>query len=282
LGNNRDIMRIINKPKRYISKDTVEEAEKHGGDLLKEIMNQSNLNRLQLNRVFELKNDLKRLEVMKPQNAVKYIRNVIGYDEYLKEYAASKGISIKGLIETLEEIESSASSFRSIVLFMQHVEEVDEKLKEKEHVSFGRNNVKLLTMHKAKGLEFDTVFVCGSIEGLTPYIRDDTREEDFEEERRLFYVAMTRAKRELYITIPKHRYGKIVKPSRFVEEFRRNIDYCSQVRAGQRVYHKIYYTGVIQEVIGNMEGARIKVDFGGSVKELNLATCLKNEIIRLM
>lgn len=282
LGNNRDIMRIINKPKRYISKDTVEEAEKHGGDFLKGIMNQSNLNRLQLNRVFELKNDLKRLAVMNPQNAVRFVRNVIGYDEYLKEYAASKGISIKGLIETIEEIESSAAGFKSIVLYMQHVEEVDEKLREKEHISFGGHNVKLLTMHKAKGLEFDTVFICGSIEGLAPYIRDDARGEDFEEERRLFYVAMTRAKRELYITIPKRRYGKAVKPSRFVAEFQKNIDYCSQVQVGQKVYHKIYYTGVIKEVIENMEGARIKVDFGGSVKELNLATCLKNEIIRLM
>lgn len=282
LGNSSDIIRIINRPKRYISKDTMEKAGKNGGDVLQWIINQSSLNRLQVNRIYELKNDLKRLRVMDPQNAVRYIRNVIGYDEYLKEYAASKGISAKGLIETIEEIESSTTGVRSIMLYMQHVEEVSEKLGGKNQTNFGRNNVKLLTMHKAKGLEFDTVFICGSVEGLVPYIKDDLLPEDFEEERRLFYVAMTRAKRELYITIPKHRYGKVVMPSRFVEEFQKCIDYSSQVHVGQKVYHKIYYNGVIKEVIGSMEGVRVRIDFGGSIKELNLKTCLKNDIMRLM
>ncbi|HYF83518.1 MAG TPA: ATP-dependent helicase [Clostridia bacterium] len=283
LGSSRDTMRIINRPKRYISKDTMEKAEKLGGDFIQSITNHSNLNNLQINGMQEFKNDLKRLGVMEPQNAVRYIRNVIGYDEYLKEYAASKGISTKGLMETIEEIQSSASSFKSIVLYMQHVDEVSEKLGEKDYANFGRNNVKLLTMHKAKGLEFDTVFICGSIEGLAPYIKNDSEADtDFEEERRLYYVAMTRAKRELCITIPKHRYGKAVKPSRFVEEFQKSIDYSSQVHIGQKIYHKIYYSGVVREIIDSKEGARIKVDFEGSMKELNLKACLKNEIVRLL
>jgi len=282
LGSNRDIMRIINRPKRYISKDTMAKAERSGDDFLQGIMNQGSLNRLQVNGIHEFENDLKRLGAMNPQNAVRYIRNVIGYDEYLKEYAASKGISTKGLMETVEEVESSVTGFESIMLYVQHVEEVSEKLGEKDYANFGNNNVKLLTMHKAKGLEFDSVFICGSIEGLAPYIKDDSAGEDFEEERRLFYVAMTRAKKELYITIPKHRYGKAAKPSRFVEEFQKGIDYGSQVHIGQKVYHKIYYNGVIREVVDSREGARIKVDFDGSIKELNLKACLQNEIIRLL
>lgn len=281
-GSDRDIMRIINKPKRYISKDVLAKAEKLGGDILESIINQSSLNRLQVNGLQEFRNDLKRLGVMNPQNAVRYIRNVIGYDEYLKEYAASKGISTKGLMETIEEIESSASRFESILTYMQHVEEVSEKLGEKDYDNFGRNNVKMLTMHKAKGLEFDTVFICGSIEGLAPYIKDDSVGEDVEEERRLYYVAMTRAKRELYITIPKKRYGKVVKPSRFVEEFQKNIDYSIQVHIGQKVYHKIYFSGIIKEVIENGGGSRIRVDFDGAIKELNLKTCLGNDIIKLL
>jgi DNA helicase-2/ATP-dependent DNA helicase PcrA len=93
---------------------------------------------------------------------------------------------------------------------------------------------------------------------------------------------MTRAKRELYITIPKRRYGKVVKPSRFVEEFQKNIDYSIQVHVGQKVYHKIYFSGVIKEVIESGGGSRIKVDFDGAVKELNLKTCLGNDIIKLL
>lgn len=283
LGDIRDYIRIMNRPKRYISKDTMEKAEVYGGDFLRGVINQGNLNRLQINGVMELTNDLKRLGNMNLMNAVRYIRNVIGYDEYLNEYAVSKGISKKGLSEIVEEIESSAGGYRSIVQYMRHVEEVTEKLRQKEYDHFGHNNVKLMTMHKAKGLEFETVFICGTVEGLTPYIKDDSASNtDLEEERRLFYVAMTRAKKELYITIPKNRYGKAVKPSRFVEEFQKLIDYSSQVYAGQRVYHKIYYEGVVKEVIGNREGTRIKVDFEGSTKVLNLKTCLTNEIIRLI
>ncbi len=282
LGSSRDIMRIINRPKRYISKDTMAKAEKAGGDFLQSIMNQSNLNRMQINSLMELRTDLKRLGVMDPHNAVKYIRNVIGYDEYIKEYAAAKGISVKGLMETVAEIESSTATCSSILLYMQHVEEVVEKLAEKQFTGLRGNNVKLLTMHKAKGLEFDTVFICGSVEGLAPYMRDGSNNEDFEEERRLFYVAMTRAKSELYISIPKRRYGKAVKASRFVEELRRGIDYGSQVHEGRRVYHKIYYNGIIKGVIDSKEGTRIRVDFDGCIKELNLKTCFDNDIIRLL
>lgn len=283
LGDIKDYIRIMNRPKRYISKETMEKAEGSGGDFLRGVINQGNLNRLQISGVSELKNDLKRLGGMNLMNAVRYIRTVVGYDEYLNEYAASKGISKKGLSEIIEEIESSTGGFRSIVQYMQHVEEVAGKMRQKEYDYSGHNNVKLMTMHKAKGLEFETVFICGTVEGLTPYIKDDSASNiDLEEERRLFYVAMTRAKRELYITIPKHRYGKTVRPSRFVEEFQKSIDYGSQVYAGQRVYHKIFYEGIVKEVIGNREGTRIRVDFGGSIKELNLKTCLINEIIRLI
>lgn len=283
LGDTRDFIRIMNKPKRYISRDMMEKAENCGGDFIQGIIGQGSLNRLQINGVFGLKNDLKRLGGMNPLNAVRYIRNVMGYDEYLKEYAASKGISTKGLSEIIEEIESSAGGFKSILNYMQHTEDVVEKLGQKEYTNSGHNNVKLLTMHKAKGLEFETIFICGTVEGLTPYIKDDSAlRTDPEEERRLFYVAMTRAKRELYIAVPKRRYGKAVRPSRFIEEFQKSIDYSSQVHAGQKVYHKIYYEGVVKEVIGKKGGTRIRVDFGGSIKELNLETCLNNEIIRLM
>ncbi len=280
-GSTRDIMRIINKPKRYISKDVMAKAEKMGGDFIDCIIMQGSLNRLQVNALQEFRNDLKRLGEMKPGNAVKYIRGVTGYDEYLKEYAASKGISTKGLLETIEEIESSASGYDSIPAYMQHVEEVSEKLGEKDYDNFGKNNVKLLTMHKAKGLEFETVFICGSVEGLSPYAKEDSAT-DYEEERRLYYVAMTRAKRELYITVPKRRYGKAVKPSRFVEEFRNGIDYSKQVHRGQKVYHKIYFSGVVDEVLESTGGTRIRVDFDGTVRELNLKACLGNDIIKLL
>ncbi len=82
--------------------------------------------------------------------------------------------------------------------------------------------VTLMTMHSAKGLEFPTVFLCGCEEGLFPSFRSMENEEEIEEERRICYVAMTRAKRELHITCAKRRmlYGQTsyAKPSRFIAE----------------------------------------------------------------
>ncbi len=88
--------------------------------------------------------------------------------------------------------------------------------------------VRLMTFHAAKGLEFPVVFIAGAEEGISPLDREDT---DIEEERRLFYVAMTRAKEELQIISSKKRkfYGKEkeMSPSRFLNEF--DPEYSQQV-----------------------------------------------------
>lgn len=279
----RELIRIMNKPKRYISREALDRANRIEGSYLDNLITYCGLNRLQVNSVSELRNDIARLSGMNPHNAVKYIRNVIGYDEYLKEYAGTKRINAKGLFETIEEIESSTKGIGSVEQYLRHIDEVCEKAGEKALNNFNGDQVKLLTMHRAKGLEFDTVFICGSVEGLTPYIKNDSVEAtDFEEERRLFYVAMTRAKKELYIISPRKRYGKQTKPSRFISEIYNNTDYNNQVSVEQKIYHKIYLIGTIKEIVGTGEETRIKVDFGGCIKELKLKTCIQNEIIRLM
>ena len=79
------------------------------------------------------------------------------------------------------------------------------------------DSVSLSTMHSSKGLEYLIVFIIDANEGVTPH-RRTVFEEDMEEERRLFYVAMTRAKELLYIFSVKKLYGKKAERSRFVEE----------------------------------------------------------------
>ena len=89
----------------------------------------------------------------------------------------------------------------------------------KEQVKNAQSNegVALLTMHGAKGLEFETVYVIAANEGNIPYKKAQI-DDEIEEERRLFYVAMTRAKKQLTISYAKEKNGKAVKPSRFVNE----------------------------------------------------------------
>ena len=121
------------------------------------------------------------------------------------------------LREVLDEIQERAKSFKSIEEWFEHVENYKEFLKQQKKQSESSEGVSLLTMHGSKGLEFDTVYIMSANEGCIPYKKAGI-EEEIEEERRLFYVAMTRAKQTLVISYVKEKNGKTVEPSRFVNE----------------------------------------------------------------
>ena len=164
---------------------------------------------------------MKMLKKQAPYAAIQYIRKGIGYDEFLREYAAGKGISEEELLTVLEEIQQSSREYQTVEEWFAHVENYKEML-EKQKAKGGReaadrDGVTLMTMHGAKGLEYEVVFVIEGNEGITPYKKAKTKEA-LEEERRLFYVAMTRAKSKLIISYVKEKNGKDVSPSRFVEE----------------------------------------------------------------
>ena len=99
--------------------------------------------------------------------------------------------------------------------WLAHVEE--RKKSGTSRQSAPGTGVSLLTMHGAKGLEFDTVFIIRANEGVVPY-KKAKLEEEVEEERRLFYVAMTRAKKRLFVSYVREKNGKDASPSRFVGE----------------------------------------------------------------
>lgn len=123
----------------------------------------------------------------------------------------------KSFFETLDEIQERAKGMAGIEDWFLHVEEHKRMLKSRGRETDTGQGVSLLTMHGAKGLEFDTVFILGANEGVTPY-KKAVFEDHTEEERRLFYVAMTRAERKLTISYVKEKNGKEMSPSRFVGE----------------------------------------------------------------
>lgn len=280
----KDFIRILNKPKRFISREAMEKAEELGGDFINNLICYCGLNNLQVNALYELQNHIKRIGGFKACEAVRFIRSVVGYDSYLSEYAAQKGINIKGLLEVLEEIEGSSEGFDNIFDYMQHVAEVESKLFKQRGNSKREDRVELLTMHRAKGLEFEVVLIAGAVEGLTPYFKEEQElAEALEEERRLFYVAMTRAKNELYISVPRYRYKKRTKASRFIEELSKtHIDYKKQLEKGKSVYHKIYELGVVEDIKEGPDGTRAVINFSGKVKELNLNHCFQKDLIKIV
>ena len=155
---------------------------------------------------------------MAPYAAIQYIRKHIGYDDFLREYAYARKIKIEDFMEVIKEIEERAKEFKTIEEWFSHIESYTEEIKrQKEYAKDNPNAVLLMTMHGAKGLEFDTVFIIGANEGIVPYKKAETKEE-IEEERRMFYVAMTRAKKRLVISYTKEKNGKKIDVSRFVNE----------------------------------------------------------------
>jgi DNA helicase-2/ATP-dependent DNA helicase PcrA len=123
------------------------------------------------------------------------------------------------LFDILDELQESARSFSTFDQWFFHMEEYREELK-RQSLGNSENHidsVQIVTMHSAKGLEFEVVFIPDANEGITPH-KKAVLEADIEEERRLFYVAMTRAINRLYILCSKERYNKTLARSRFLDE----------------------------------------------------------------
>lgn len=283
LGREKELIRVLNKPKRYISRDSIATASKHDGNLIGNLITYCSLNNRQVNVLVDLQQSIKRMSNMKAKEAFKYIRGYIGYEEYLRDYASTKGINAKGLIEALEEAEDAVQHFDDIRDFLTHVEEVEEKTKEARYKSSKEDSVRLLTMHKAKGLEFDTVFISGAVKGLCPYEGNEAlKPSELEEERRLFYVAATRAKNTLNICVPKERYGRQTEPSRFIEEILDvNMMENYNVHIGQKVFHKIFMDGTITNIISIKDTTKLVIDFYGVSKQLDMKVCLQNNLLTI-
>ena len=206
-------LQIANRPNRFFSRESMK-----GGKVTYESLRAYYKDKSwMLDRIDQLEWDMKMIKDKTPYAAIQYIRKRMGYDEFLKEYAEYRRISPEDLFGVLEEIWQNSKGYGTIKDWFIHVERYGEILKEQNRRQGETEGVNLMTMHAAKGLEFDTVFVIEANEGSSPY-KKATADEEIEEERRLFYVAMTRAKRKLIISYTKEKNGKDMTPSRFVSE----------------------------------------------------------------
>ena len=210
----QDFLQVMNRPKRYIGRDSLSGNTVSFEEIRKFYCDREWM----MDRVDQFEWDVKMLKKMAPYAAIQYIRKRIGYDDFLKDYALTHNVNKADLFDVRSEIEEAAKPYASIEDWFVHVQEYTEMLRLKERQrSLKQEGVRLMTIHAAKGLEFDAVFLIEANEGRIPYKKAKT-EKETEEERRLFYVAMTRAKDLLKICYVKTKNGKEVSPSRFVEE----------------------------------------------------------------
>ncbi len=206
-----DFLRIINKPLRYISRSYITQpadinALKRGYEGNEQMSKQ----------VEKLVSDISMIRSMSPFAAVNYIRKGVGYDEYIRNYIYEHKADKEELYNVLDELAHMASQYMSLSQWLDGIAEYIRQC-DKDRQNNTADGVHMLTMHGSKGLEYKIVLVMDVCEGIIPYNKS-ILDEQIEEERRLFYVAMTRAKEKLYLLYPKQRYNKDTTRSRFIEE----------------------------------------------------------------
>ena len=210
-----DFYRIMNRPNRYFSRDAFD-TPIVSFDRLKSFYQDRDWME---ERICDLETDLRAMAPLKPVAAVNYIRKAIGYDDYLRSYAEFRRMKPEELFETADRLAESAAEFATFVEWKEHAARYEEELKKQnqEEREETKDRVTLSTMHSAKGLEYPVVFVVDANEGIVPHHKAGLPA-DIEEERRLFYVALTRAKDRLHVAAVKERYHRKTDVSRFVEE----------------------------------------------------------------
>lgn len=210
----KDFLKIMNRPKRYIGRESLEELSVAFDVWMDYYKEQPWI----AERIDRLAYDIKMLSGMGPFAAMNYIRNGIGYDDFCREYAEYRHIKAEELIEILDELQESAREYKSYDAWFLHMEEYKEELEKQARAQqYNPDGVTLATLHSAKGLEYEIVYIVDVNEGVMPY-KKAVLDSDVEEERRMFYVGMTRAKRELYLSAVQEYNGKKVELSRFLQE----------------------------------------------------------------
>ncbi len=263
---------IMNRPKRYLSRENIGKTIDFN-QLKRDYKDRSYI----VERIEKLEYDLEILKKLPPYAAIKYLRSAVGYDSFLVEYADFRRIKQEELFQVLDELQESAKGFDSFLEWKTYIDNYQEELKQQIQKRQQRDieAVEFVTFHGSKGLEYKIVWIVDANEEITPHSKAILLE-DLEEERRMFYVAMTRAKDKLHIYSVKERYGKKLSCSRFVGELYLSVQDLQQ---GTKVYHKKYGKGVILENLND----KIKIRFENSLipKILNLEYCQKNSLLKL-
>lgn len=211
--------RIINTPKRGIGPAMVKKIGniKSSGMSLQDCARVMVKERILSKKIHDALSHLLKIlddiQDMTPGEAIETIIRDTDYYEYLRHQSKTEGEFISKK-ENLEQLWHSAKEKNDI---LEYLEEASLIREDKDDSSDSENGVALLTIHSAKGLEFDTVFVVGCEERLFPHWRSiDSGDKAIQEERRLMYVAMTRAQRHLYLSHASYRKGQSGTKSRFI------------------------------------------------------------------
>ena len=213
--NRKYFVEFMNRPNRYISRDALSLSPIVDFEELKEFYKDKDW---MCDRITTLETHLRVLKGLAPYAAINFIRKGMGYEEYLHEYAEYRKIKPEELSEILDRLTESTRGMNSLEEWEAYIEDYTTKLEEQaRRAEQEREGVLISTLHGVKGLEYDFVYILNVNEGSMPY-RKAVLEPAIEEERRLFYVGMTRARKKLALCYVRQQYEKKREPSRFLKE----------------------------------------------------------------
>ncbi len=278
--------RVINVPKRGIGLKTLERLRTEAN-----IRDISMFDTIECGKELEFKNLILSLkEESKNTNLSGLVDLILDKTGMRKELEESNTLESEIRLENLEEFKSITLSFEergiyNLEEFLENISLVSD-MREYKEVEDG---VSLMTLHSAKGLEFNSVFLVGLEEGVFPHMRSMESESELEEERRLCYVGITRAKKNLYLLNTRHRtlFGKTNSniPSRFIGEIETDLIESNiienkaiktsdmyesgrneDLNVGDRVVHDRYGEGVVVKIDGSL--ATIAFGYKDGIKQL--------------
>lgn len=284
---NVSLLRVINTPKRGIGLKTIdnltEKADQNNSSIYEAISSGKEL---------EFKNLIEKLkELSNELTLTELIEKVLDATGLKKELEEEKTLESEIRLENLEEFKSITKSFEAregLISLEDFLLEIS-LISDVEEYKNDPNRISLMTIHSVKGLEFDHVFVIGMEEGIFPHMNSLIENSDLEEERRLCYVAITRAKDDLHLVNARHRtlFGReqVNPPSRFISEINKDlletnvkdevqkqevkistedmfreeeVDY----QVGDYVYHETFGTGKVIEVTNTLVSVAFKHPHG--------------------
>ena len=207
----QELVQILSKPYRGLRREKILHKDSGLSDLKRAAKTLKEREETE-----KLEKHLEALSKLNPKEAVLFIRKEIGYEKYLEDFAKKKNKDFTEWWESLEEITAMSEGYPDLDAFFRFVTEFNRRALERRKPE-EEKGIRFMTYHSAKGLEFDEVFLPDCIEGIIPDGRAK-KPEEIEEERRSFYVALTRARKGIHIYVTKTRYSKKVYPSRFIPE----------------------------------------------------------------
>lgn len=264
---------IINKPYRYIGKMNLEKLRhnKYKNDCF-EFICSLDIPNFQVKALKKVRKILNRASKQSTKNAVSDILYELDYYKYIQEYCIKNKRELSDFDYIINEFIESCSDYKNINDFINHTIEAKKILK-----NCNNSNIILSTIHGVKGMEFNSVLIMDCIEGYLPHER--SIDYNLEEERRVFFVAITRAIENLFLYVPKILNGNEKIISRFIKECELHVveDIESMLHINQIVRHNNFGNGIVKSIFRE----KIEIQFANEViRQFDLRVLLKNKLLK--